>query len=376
MQRLCVLGALAAAFSCAPGCVARGGGGEESTKGKGPTAGTAQEALPVEAASLVHGPIEATLRGSANLEAESSVAVFARSEGLVRELYVEEGARVDKGELLLRLEDDDQKNQVAKVRSQLDEARRIYERQQRLFSQQLISEQAFSEATYEIEQLEITLDDARRQLAHTEIRAPIGGTVTTRQVDQGDRVQPGAHLFDIVDFNSLVARVYVPEKELGRLRSGLRARVVSQALPGRSFTGQLVRVAPIVDARSGTVKATVAIGWQRGLLPGMYVDVLLITDVHQDALLVPKRALAFDGEVAYVYRIDENDRVERIRIDPLLADQLNVEPAGDVLSAGDSVVTAGQAALKDGALIRTVDSAGSGSGAGTPEENPVEEAAR
>jgi len=189
-------------------------------------------------------------------------------------------------------------------------------------------------------------------------------------------VQPGAHLFDIVDFNSLVARVYVPEKELGRLRSGLRARVVSQALPGRSFTGQLVRVAPIVDARSGTVKATVAIGWQRGLLPGMYVDVLLITDVHQDALLVPKRALAFDGEVAYVYRIDENDRVERIRIDPLLADQLNVEPAGDVLSAGDSVVTAGQAALKDGALIRTVDSAGSGSGAGTPEENPVEEAAR
>ena len=84
----------------------------------------------------------------------------------------------------------------------------------------------------------------------------------------------------------------------------------------------------------------------------MYVDVELLTDVHTDALLLPKRTLIYDKDQVFVYRLKEERRVERVLVEPLLSDRDNVEPGGDRLAAGDQVVSAGQAGLKDGALVR------------------------
>jgi membrane fusion protein (multidrug efflux system) len=309
-----------------------------------------EEAVPVEVARLVRGPIESVLRSSANLEAESHVQVFSQASRLVRELRAEEGDRVAEGQVLLRLQDEEQRNALTKVRSQLDKARREHERQQRLFDQQLISEQAFTDASHDLEQLEIALADAERELGYTEVRAPISGTVTARLVKLGDQIQTGQHLFDIVDFDSIVARIYVPEKNLQALRPGQPARILAQALEGREYDGVVKRIAPIVDARSGTVKVTVAVGRQPGLLPGMYVDVDLVTATHTQAVLVPKRALVYDDDDVFVYRLTDGRRVERIHIEPVLADKRFVEPRGG-LAAGDEVVTAGQAGLKDGARV-------------------------
>jgi len=309
-----------------------------------------EEAVPVEVASLVRGPIESVLRSSANLEAEKHVQVFSQASRLVRELLVEEGDQVVRDQVLLRLQDEEQRNALTKVRSQLDRARREYDRQQRLFDQQLISEQAFTDATHELEQLEIALSDAERELSYTEVRAPIAGTITARVVMLGDQIQTGQHLFDIVDFDSIVARIYVPEKNLQALRSGQRARILAQAIEGREYDGVVKRIAPIVDARSGTVKVTVAVGRQPGLLPGMYVDVDLVTATHTQAVLVPKRALVYDDDEVFVYRLSKDRRVERIHIEPMLADKRFVEPRGG-LTAGDEVVIAGQAGLKDGARV-------------------------
>ena len=87
-----------------------------------------------------------------------------------------------------------------------------YERQKRLFEQKLISEQQFTEAEHDLEQLEISLADARRAWGYTEVRAPIAGTVDGARVKPATRSTIGPDLFDIVDFGSIVARVYVPEK--------------------------------------------------------------------------------------------------------------------------------------------------------------------
>ena len=111
------------------------------------------------------------------------------------------------------------------------------------------------------------------------------------------------------------------------------------------------RIAPIVDPKSGTVKVTVAVGAKPGLRPGMYVDVNLVTATHGEAVLVPKRAVVYDNEQMYVYRMKGTDRVERVFIKPLLADKHNVEPVSGLL-AGDRVVVAGQAGLKEGALVK------------------------
>ncbi len=110
------------------------------------------------------------------------------------------------------------------------------------------------------------------------------------------------------------------------------------------------RVSPIVDPRSGTVKVTIAVGARPGLRPGLYVDVDLVTATHDEALLVPKRAVVYDADQMFVYRLGDERRVERIFIEPLLAVKLFVEPLVG-LEVGDEIVVAGQAGLKDGALV-------------------------
>ena len=183
-----------------------------------------EEPVPVEVAQLERNEIEAVLRFSSNLEAEEEVQVVSQAKRLVRELLVEEGDVVRRDQVLLRLQDDEQRSELSKVQSQFAKAERDYERQKKLFEQELISDQLFSEAQFDYEQLQISVEDARRELGYTEVRASIAGTVTQRLVKVGDQVQIGQHLFDLVDFDSIVARVFVPEKYLNQLRPGLTAR--------------------------------------------------------------------------------------------------------------------------------------------------------
>ena len=318
------------------------GDGEEKKK---------EEAVPVEVAELELGGIESVLRFSSNLEAEEKVRVFSQAKRLVTDLLVEEGDRVRKDQVLLRLQDDEQRSALAKTKSQLDKAQREFERQKRLFAQDLISEKVYNDATYELAQLQIAHEDAERELGYTQVRAPIGGTVTGRMVNLGDQVQIGQELFDIVDFESIVALVYVPEKHLSELRPGLTARLSAQITGGDDYLGRVERISPIVDPRSGTVKVTINVGGQTGLRPGMYVDVSLVTATREDAVLVPKRALVYDNEQIFVYRVTGESRAERVFIETALTDKFYVEPR-EGLVKGDRVVVAGQAGLKDGALVK------------------------
>lgn len=308
-----------------------------------------EEAVPVEVSELTLGSIEAVLTFSANLEAERQVSVVAEAQRQVTELLVEEGDRVRRGQILLRLQDDEQHSVLKKVKSQVTKAKREFVRQERLYKQELISEEQYNNADYELEQLGISLADAERELGYTEVRAPISGTVTERMVNLGDQVQIGQELFELIDFESIVARIYVPEKHLAELRTGLPATVSAQA--AGDYACSVKRIAPIVDPKSGTVKVTVAVGAQPRLRPGMYVDVNLVTATHLEAVLVPKRAVVYDNDQMYVYRMKGKDRVERVFIKPLLTDKYNVEPVGGLV-AGDRVVIAGQAGLREGALVK------------------------
>lgn len=360
---LLVLALLLTSTACQRGeAMDNGASADEATESGTSSELKVEDLPPVEVATLGRGPIESVLRFSTNLEAESEVQVFSQASRQVTNLLVEEGDRVRRGEVLVRLQDDEQRAELARIESQLSKARREYERQKNLFSRELISEQAMNDATYEVEQLEIGVTDAQRMLGYTEVAAPISGTVTTRHVNLGDTITVNQLLFDLVDFDTIVARVYVPERELARLKLGQEARLFSNSLGSEARIGEVIRIAPIVDPRSGTVKVTVGIPRNQGLLPGMYVEVELVTATHEDALLLPKRSVVYDENRAYVYRLVEEAEgdtqgytVDRMEIEVLLADRELIEPAGDALKAGDRVVIAGQAGLKDGTQVRLAE---------------------
>jgi len=309
------------------------------------------DALPVEVTTLTRGGIEATLRNSTHLEAEEEVKVYARTANRVTGLFVEEGDLVKKDQVLLRLDNDIQKTAFGKAQASLEKARLEFDREKALFEQKLVSEQVFNNAKFELKQLELAFEDAQRGLEYTEVRAPIAGTISLRVVKQGDLVNLNQHLFDIVDFDSMVARIYVPEKNLPDLRLDQPARVTATPFGGREFKGFVKRIAPVVESRTGTVKVTIGFKEIGQLRPGMYVDVELITARRSDALLVTKRALLYDAELSYVFRLLPGRKVERVLVEPRVADKLNVEPASG-FNEGDQIVIAGQTGLKDGAKVR------------------------
>lgn len=368
---LCALGVLV----CLSGLVACDGLDLERFREEEETPEKTVERIPVEVETIERGEIEAVLRFSTNLEAEADVEVHSQASRLVTELLVEEGDRVARGEVLVRLQSEEQESEVARTEIELEKARREYERQKSLFERDMVSEQAFRDAEYEVERLELALEDARRKLSYTVVRAPIGGTVTRRLVNLGDNVQTGQHLFDIVDFDTIVARVFVPERDLDRLELGQPVRIYHGATGEAAGdadprTGRVIRIAPVVDPKSGTVKVTVGIPRNQELAPGMYVEAELVVAEEDDALLVPKRALVFDDVQSFVYRVREETlrdetvetvdgeevaKVERLRVRPLMEDRDWVVPApDDGLEAGDRIVVAGQAGLKDGAAVRLV----------------------
>lgn len=310
--------------------------------------------VPVEAALVTRGDIEAYISASANLETESSVRVLSRKTNLVTELMVEEGDRVSKGQVLARLENEDQRIALEKAKSTYERNKAEYERQKHLIERKLVSDKGFADTTYQFHQSKLDRDNAQLNYDFTIIKAPIDGTLTQRLINLGDQVTNNKHLFDIVDFDTMVARVFLPEEHLPSLSVGQQARVYSQSYPEQSFSGEVLRVSPVVDARSGTVKVTVAVGAKKYLRPGMYVDVHVITETRSDTVLVPKKALVYDDEQTYVYRIVEGV-VERVAVRQDIVDVEYFKPVKADITAGDVVVVAGVNGLKNKAQVRVVN---------------------
>ncbi|MDA7631316.1 efflux RND transporter periplasmic adaptor subunit [Verrucomicrobia bacterium] len=310
--------------------------------------------IPVEVAILGLGPIESVLKASSNLEAESEVNVLARTSNRVKDLFVEEGSQVKAGDLLLQLDDDIQTIQVSKAKNQVLESREEYDRQKSLHAQNLISDQVFSQSKFQLQQLELNLQDAERELGYTQIHAPIHGKITQRMVKVGDQVSAGQDLFTVIDFDSIVARLYVTEKALSKIQENQMVRIESTAFPEKVFNGYVARIAPVVESKSGMIKVTVGFQDVGPLLPGMYVDGSIITSSKPDALLLPKKGILYDGEQRFIFRVKENSEVERVLLNAGLEDAENVEPIS-LLKEGDQIVIAGQTGLKDGSRVQLPD---------------------
>lgn len=330
-----------------------------------PPQGEQQEAeerpTPVLLATVERGTIQGQIRAASTIEAELQVTVHAESTGRVTSLSLEEGEQVKAGQTLARIRRDAQSLGVERAETNLADAERELARVEKLFAQGIASQAELDTAKTRVETALLDKRDRRRDLSNTVINAPFSGTLTRRFVSEGAFVSSGAQVFEITDFTSLVARVYVPEKELDRIAVGQPAEIVGKAAKNRQGTGEVRRIAPVVDATTGTVKVTIGLppelaGGSQGFLPGMYAEVTLTTERHEDVPIVPKPALVHEDEQTFVF-IADGDRAKRVLIETGLADDDFIEVTSG-LAIGDRIIVAGQTGLKDGALLLEVDARG------------------
>ncbi len=317
----------------------------------------AEKSVLVELHEVKRGKIEELLERSAALEAEVQVQVLARTQNPAIELLVEEGDPVKAGQVLLRLENDRQQTAFNQAKFQFENNKIEFARQEKLHEQLLISEADFQTTQLAYEQSKLQLENATRELAFTQVIAPVDGTITQRMVKVGDQVNTGTPIFEIIDLKSTVAVIHVPEQYLPKLQPNMAARISSGTFGENVFDGYVKRISPIVEAQAGTVKVVVGVKELGPLRPGVWVDVELVLDSKEDAILIPKRSIVYDNDQTYAFKVyqDENGirRASQSLVVPQNADKEHIEPTSG-FDVGDQVIVAGQAGLKENSPIRVL----------------------
>ena len=359
LQALILVG-LAGALACgsseeegtAPG---RSGGGGGGRPGGGPPGGfgggeSAGTAVPVEVVEILPGEISAFIETNGTLEAEREVDIVARAGGPLVALHTEEGMQVKAGELLAQIDEAEARAQVEIAKVALQDAELIHNRAKASLENAVVSQEVYDSALSGLESARAQLVGNEIQLSYTQIAAPFDGLIIQRAVKFGETVTVGQQLFRISDFDPLLCTIGVPERDLTRLSIGQPAILEVEAFPGELFQGRVLRISPVVDSATGTIRVTLEVDRHGRLSPGMFAGVRLVTDVRQNALIMPKRALSLESLADSIFVVEDGVAYRRnVTLGYEEDDRVEVT-AG--LSANDRVIVVGQDGLTDATPVQ------------------------
>jgi len=274
---------------------------------------SAVEPLKAVAAETITIPREVWLDGS--VEAVNQSTVSAQTSGEIKELHFDIDDYVEKGRLIVRLKDTEQRARLAQASSSLEEAKvRLNEigdkhkRVKELYDRKVVTQDEMDSVNAELKAAEARrasadagLKRAMEQLEYTQVRAPYSGIVTRRQVQLGEVAQPGQALMTGISLDKLRVLVDVPQSLVNAVRKQGVAKV---KLPtGRKVNAIKITVFPFADHTSNTFKVRVDLPKNvPGLFPGMFVKVAF-TVGEKEELVIPQKAIAYRGEVTGVYVI-------------------------------------------------------------------------
>ncbi len=243
------------------------------------------------------------------------VEIKSKASGLVEELPVEEGERVKAGDLIARLDQKDERAAVSQAQAdydisvaELNKAQREYDRLNKLFEENLISEEERDQIVLNLAvakgkmiQATTALERAKERLSESIVRAPIDGVILQKYVEKGqiiasgiNNVSGGTPIVDIADMSSVYIEAGIDEIDIGKIRVGQEAHVIADAYPGKSFFGEIVRIAPEarVDQNVTLFDVVVEVENREGLLKSGMNTSLEITIINKkDVLLAPAVAV-------------------------------------------------------------------------------------
>jgi len=235
----------------------------------------------------------------------------------------------------------------------IDKLKNSYERNVDLHKQSLISTEMFQQSKYDYESQKAAYDLAELEYKYTAIRTPISGVVAERLIKVGNMVLPNQSVFRVAGLDPLIAILHVPERQLGKLRPGLAAKLIVDASSTDPFTGRIKRISPVIDRATGTVKVTVEVrDPSRRLKPGMFARINIIYDVHENVLTAPKDAIISEDRENAVFVVRDSVAYRQV----VTTGYVNTT-AIEVLTGlkpGDTIVTTGKASLKDSAKVQIV----------------------
>lgn len=313
-------------------------------------------AVTVETAEVTVSKLETSVMAIGTLIAEASATLRAEVPGQIIGVHFQEGQPLEKGARLFSIEATVLEAEVNEARANVSRSESALRRAQELYEKQLISGTDYdaARANYDVDVARLRSSTAR--LSKTVIRAPFDGFAGLRRINIGDYATIGQELVDVVQLDPLRVDFSIPETLLSKVRQGLTIEVTADAYPDETFSGEITALAPKSDVagHSLEVRANLPNGALK-LRPGLFVRVNVSLGINPDAIVIPEQAIWPIGQAKTVYVVVDGKAQQRIV-------KVGERKPGAVeiiegLAVGETIVTAGQMKLFDGAVVRTAGSA-------------------
>ncbi len=309
----------------------------------------------VETSKAYSGKSIATFKSTAVLEADRAATVTTKSAGVILDILVEEGELVTKDQVLLVLESDEQQLSLKSAAANYEKSLNNFQRAEQLVAKGLVNKEQLDNLKFDTKALKAILDQAEMNLSFTQVKAPFSGIITRRHVKIGNLIQNATAVFEVIDFNSLQAKIDVPEHQLGIMNSGLQVNFKFDALAGMTVNGQVIRVSPVIDSATGTFQVTVSVdNSDNMLIPGLFAMAEIVFDQRNDVVLVDKDAIIREDELSYVYVLQDSTEVIKVAV-TLGYEMLDSYEIVSGLMVGQEVVTTGKNNLTPDVKVNVVN---------------------
>lgn len=299
----------------------------------GAAAAHAGEQLPV--ATVQYREVEQTYSVDGLVEATRQSTVSAQISGRIKEINFDVGSKVNKGQVILRIDERETAQalagsnaQVLQAQATLQNAKASYERSRQLFEQKFISQSALDKAQteYQVARAQAAASEAgagQASLAHaySVVVAPYSGVVAARLVEVGEMVTPGKPMMVGFDPAEMRVIVNVPQYKLQEIGTHPKVMVELPSL-SRWVKAASVAVQPLADARTHSTQVRVSLpANEAGVYPGMFVRAHFVVG-KATKLVIPNSAVLHRSEVVAVYVVDEKDKVKlrQVRVGDVTAD--------------------------------------------------------
>ncbi len=316
---------------------------------KPPGGGFAVQAVVIEARVQ---PVSESLSLVGSVTANEMVEIKSETDGTLEEILFNEGQSVKQGDLLLRLDDVKLAATVSEAEANFKLTQSIYERNKQLLRDKLISQQEFDQADAQFQGSQASLDLKRRQLRDTKIVAPFKGVVGARQVSPGQVISKNTTLTWLVDLDPVKVEVNIPERYLSQVTIGQSVEFSVAAFSGQRFKGEVYFISPQLDSatRTALVKARIPNPGHK-LKGGMFASLALNLQLREAAIVIPEPALVSNGEMVYVFIVDDKGTAQMRPV------KLGLRMAGKVevlsgLQPGDKVVVEGVQKIFPGVPVK------------------------
>ena len=297
---------------------------------------------------------ETSLSAVGSLTAVQGVTVAAELAAKVTEIAFEPGARVSKGDLLIRQDTSVEEAQLPGAEAQVALAESVLARDVEMLKDKIVSQADYDAAVAARQQAIAQVSTLRATIAKKTIRAPFGGRLGIRQVNLGQTLREGDPIVTLQTLDPIYVNFALPQQELARLRTGLPVRVTSDAMPGMAINGRITTVNPLVDAETRNIQlqATVSNPHEK-LRPGMFVNSAVGLPVRKKVVAIPATSVLYApfGDSVFVVEDDGKGkggkalRQQFVRLGERRGDFVAVT---DGLKEGVMIVSTGVFKLRNG----------------------------